>query len=106
MKLRRIRDTASTALGRHTSGPGTPPSADPSSATDVAALREELRRTQQKVLRLRKRLAALEEQVDETRRLGRQVGQLGDLVTQLLARRAAGSDPGFSKDLSDYADDL
>ena len=106
MKLRRIRDTASTALGRHPSSRETPASGDPSSAEDMAALREELRRTQQQVVRLRKRLAALEEQVGETRRLGRQVGQLGDLVTQLLARRAAGSDPGFSKDLSDYDHDL
>jgi uncharacterized protein YlxW (UPF0749 family) len=80
-------------------------SEEQTSSPEVARLRAELRRNQKALARLRKRLKALEEEVGETRRIGLQVGQLGDLVTTLLARSAP-DDGDFPRDLSRYADDL
>ena len=99
---------ASTALARLSPRRRDVPAAAevPTSPQELAELREELRRNQKALARLRKRLQSLEEEVGETRRLGLQVGQLGDLVTTLLARHASDSDDAFSRNLSNYADDL
>lgn len=108
MKAGRARIVARSALARFAATRQTSPAAvaDAPSQSEVAKLRKQLRRNQQKLARLQQRLTALEEEVSETRRIGLQVAHLGDLVTTLLARRAAESDPSFSKDLSRYADDL
>lgn len=108
MTRRRARAVAQVALSRLAAHQRAAPAggADSTRRWQLAKLRKQVRRNEQKVARLQQRVAALEEEVSETRQIGLQVGHLGDLVTALLARRAAGSDGEFSKDLSSYADDI
>lgn len=104
----RARSAARSARDRLLTRSDTGPSDERSRALskEVANLRRAVRRDRQQMARLQARLTALEEEVSETRRIGQQVGHLGDLVTALLAHRSAGSDPDFARDLATYADDL
>ena len=106
--VQRARAAAAAARGRlsapqhHTLRP----SEEPISPQEIAQLRAELLRNEKALARLRQRLKALEEEIAETRRIGLQVGHLGDLVTTLLARSASEADGEFSRELSTYADDF
>jgi phage shock protein A len=105
--LGRARTAVRTARVRLSPrGDDTAVAGESTSSQEVARLQTQLRRNQKALARLRTRLTALEEEVSETRRMGLQVGQLGDLVATLLARQAADPDGDLSRDLSTYADDL
>lgn len=107
MILGRARTAARTARVRLSSRGDDTAAAEKSTAShEVARLRKQLHRNQKALARLRTRLTALEEEISETRRIGLQVGQLGDLVATLLARQAADPDGDLSRDLSTYADDF
>jgi uncharacterized protein involved in propanediol utilization len=95
---------ALTRLARLSHAQQTPPEA--AHQEELAQLRQQMQRNQQKLARLQQRLTAVEEELSETRRIGLQVAHLGDIVTALLARNAAESDPSFAEDLARYADDL
>lgn len=98
------RAAVGRARGRERAAPAS--DSDPALEPDATDLRKQLRRNEQQLSRLQERLAALEEQLSESRRIGLQVAHLGDLVTELLARRAAGDEGDFSTNASRYADDI
>lgn len=71
----------------------------------VPRLREHVNNLSGQIRELNQRVAALEEELLDARSQGRRIGEISDLVSELLVSEASRRDPEFQRILSKYLDE-
>lgn len=71
----------------------------------VPRLRQQVKQLSTQVTKLNGRVTALEAELMQANSQGRRVGEISDLVTELLVSEASRRDPEFQRILDKYASD-
>lgn len=76
------------------------------SISEVPGLREQVRRLNRELDQARHRIATLEDEVQEARRLNRRIAELTDIVEEVLLPAADRNDERLRQALDTYAETL